>query len=359
MALKNVIGQDRAVGILLRTLDRGRLPTAYLFSGESGIGKRVTAVNLAKAVNCLEAFHGHQLPDVGNEDTAKRQEESPADDFRLADACDRCRSCKKIDAEAHPDLIVITSEKGEIRVDQIRAVEDALSYMPYEGRRKVVIIDDADTMNQSAANAFLKTLEEPPAESLIVLISSNPDQLPETIRSRCSRIHFTPLSADACREVIQGVNSQQSTIDGGDGKRPKTADHELSTIIRLSMGRPGLALSSEPLRERERFLGLLRNMLEGASEIWSDREEMERWLDMAGIFLRDMAIGKITDDEGALFNADIRKTVSAMSKTTDIQSILKAYRNITQLKGKLDYNLNKSITWNYTASLLRSAVSHV
>ncbi|MGD0883810.1 MAG: DNA polymerase III subunit delta' [Thermodesulfovibrionales bacterium] len=359
MALKNIIGQDRAVGILLRTLHRGRLPSAYLFSGESGIGKRVTAVNLAKAVNCLEAFHSRQLPNGGGEDAQKRHEGPPADDFRLADACDRCHSCKKIDAETHPDLIVMTPEKGEIRVDQIRAVEDALSYMPYEGRRKVVVIDDADTMNQSAANAFLKTLEEPSAESLIVLISSNPDQLPETIRSRCSRIHFTPLSVEACREVIQAVNSQHLTVDGGDRKRPATVNHELSTVIRLSMGRPGLAVSSEPLKERERFLSLLRNMVEGDSEIWADREEMERWLDMAGIFLRDMAVGKITDDEGALFNADIQKTLLGMSKATDIQSILKAYRSIIQLKGKLDFNLNKSITWNYTASLLRAAVSNV
>jgi hypothetical protein len=125
------------------------------------------------------------------------------------------------------------------------------------------------------------------------------------------------------------------------------------------MGRPGLAVSSEPLKERERFLSLLRNMVEGDSEIWADREEMERWLDMAGIFLRDMAVGKITDDEGALFNADIQKTLLGMSKATDIQSILKAYRSIIQLKGKLDFNLNKSITWNYTASLLRAAVSNV
>ena len=81
-------------------------------------------------------------------------------------------------------------EKGEIRVDEIRMIEDVISLAPYEGKRKVVIVDDAETMNPSAANAFLKTLEEPPPQSIIILISASPDRLPETIRSRCSRINF-------------------------------------------------------------------------------------------------------------------------------------------------------------------------
>jgi DNA polymerase III subunit delta' len=350
MALKNIIGQDRAVSILLRTLDRGRIPNAYLFSGESGIGKRSVAINLAKALNCLGAPPG---------DDKKNSKSPQVAAYRLTDACDRCHACEKIEAGTHPDVSVITPEKGEILVGQIRAVEDALSYMPYEGRRKVVVIDDADTMNQSAANAFLKTLEEPPAESLIVLISSNPDRLPETIRSRCSQIHFTPLSAEACREVVQTIIGSQTTVDGQDKKRPKIIDQQLSVIIKLSMGRPGVALSSEPLKERERFLSLLGNMFDGHGEIWSDRDEIERWLDMAAILLRDMAIGKITDEEGALINADIRKTVSEMSKATDVSSLLRAYHRITRLKGKLDFNLNKNITWNYTASVLRSVLSDV
>jgi DNA polymerase-3 subunit delta' len=349
MALKNIIGQDRPIGILLRTLDRGRIPNAYLFSGESGIGKRSAAVNLAKAINCLDTFH---------RDDKKDSEGPQVAAYRRTDACDRCHSCEKIEAGTHPDVIVITPEKGEIRVDQIRAVEDALSYMPYEGRRKVVVIDDADTMNQSAANAFLKTLEEPPAESLIVLISSNPDRLPETVRSRCSRIHFTPLSTEACSEVVQTVNGRQATVGSRGKERPMTIDHPLSVIVKLSMGRPGVALSSEPLKERERFLSLLRNMFDGDGEIWTDRDEMERWLDMAVILLRDMAIGKITPDEGVLIHADIGKTVLGMSKATDMPSILRAYHKITRLKGKLDFNLNKSITWNYTASVLRSVLSY-
>src|SRR3990172_7806680 len=180
MALKDIIGQEKAITILRRTLSRGRVSSAYLFTGESGIGKRLAALNFAKVLNCL----------------------SPVDD-QQPDACDACDSCRKIDAGSHPDLVTVSPEKDEIRVDEIRALEDTLSFKPFEGRKKVVIVDDADRMNQSAANAFLKTLEEPPDESLIILVASNPDRLPETIRSRCSRIRFAPLSLQACREVIQ------------------------------------------------------------------------------------------------------------------------------------------------------------
>jgi len=206
-----------------------------------------------------------------------------ASGYGPVDACDECSSCRKIDSSTHPDLLVIAPEKGEIRVDEIRGVEDTLSFKPYEGRRKVVIIDDAHTMNQSAANAFLKTLEEPPEESLLVLVTPHPDMLPETIRSRCSQITFTPLSPDLCEKVIRNVHGKDSK---------GSEDLPVPTMVRLCMGRPGLAISSDRVRERERCITLLEHMTGGDGEIWADREEMEQWLDMTCILLRDMALTK-------------------------------------------------------------------
>jgi DNA polymerase-3 subunit delta' len=343
MALMDVIGHDMAVGILLRTLSRGRVPSAYLFAGESGIGKRFTAVNLAKAVNCLN-------PVTRNAGTI--------------DACDTCFSCKKIDAATHPDFSVVTPEKGEIRVAEIRAVEEALSFRPYEGRNKVVIIDDADTMNQSAANAFLKTLEEPPEESLLVLVASNANRLPETIRSRCSRINFTPLSPEACKKVIMAVADQRLALSG---KKLPDVEAELSVLVTLSMGRPGLVVSSDIVRERERFISLLNNMIEGRGETWTDREEMERWLNMMLIMLRDMSVLKIVGDHflisesgagdglgGMLLNGDIPDIVLQISKIAELGGMLQAYRKIILLKKRLDFNLNKAVTWNYVSSMMRT-----
>ncbi|MEK6653183.1 MAG: DNA polymerase III subunit delta', partial [Nitrospirota bacterium] len=148
MALKDIIGQEKAINILLGTLSQNRIPSSYLFAGESGIGKKFTAVNFAKTLNCLNS--------------------------QPSDCCDECPSCKKIDSQTHPDFMMVTPEKSEIRVEEVRAIEEALSFAPYEGKRKVVIVDEAEAMNASAANAFLKTLEEPPPQSIIILIASSP-----------------------------------------------------------------------------------------------------------------------------------------------------------------------------------------
>ena len=159
MSFKDVIGQDKAVGILLRTIQRGRVPSSYIFAGESGIGKKLAALNLAKALNCVGKERSPE--NMGLLDDAASQSGGPDSEI---DACDQCSSCLKIDKGIHPDFLMIAPESGQIRIEEIRAIDEALSLKAFEGRYKVVIVDDADTMNQYAANAFLKTLEEPPEE---------------------------------------------------------------------------------------------------------------------------------------------------------------------------------------------------
>jgi DNA polymerase-3 subunit delta' len=354
MALKDVIGQDRAVNILVRTLARDRVPSAYLFAGESGIGKRFTALNFAKALNCLG----------GDAEGEGRTAAPMAGHTSRPDACDECSSCRKIEAMTHPDLVVVAPEKGEIRIGEIRAVEEALSLRPFEGRRKVVIIDDADTMNQAAANAFLKTLEEPPDESLLMLIAAHPDMLPETIRSRCCRLNFVPLAPDACAKVIQAALSSGSRTT--DKKRREVDEHRLAALVRLSMGRPGLAVSTDLEKERQRFITLLESMFQGENETWADREEMEQWIDMAFIVLRDVLVWKIREGEqehsaspavagrDALLNPDMADFIAKMSKSADIKGIIKAYDTMTSLKRQLGFNLNKGVTWNYTSSVMKA-----
>lgn len=349
MALKNVIGQDRAVSILLRTLVRERLPSAYLFSGESGIGKKFTAVNLAKAVNCLSNTA------LNHQSTSSNLQPG------YPDACDLCSSCKKIAAGTHPDFFIVAPEKNEIRVNEIRAVEEALSLRAYEGRRKVIIVDDSEAMNQSAANAFLKTLEEPPEDSLLVLITSNAEALPETIRSRCSRINFVALSPKACEEVIRTIvvrpdaakGKKQTTITEGteDQLQP-----DLSVVVRLSMGRPGLAISADLIKSRQKFIGLLNSMLKGGSETWTGRNEMAEWLDMAMILMRDMIALRVTGDKAQMFNADLRDYVLDISKKADIRAIIDGFNKLNTLKRKMDFSLNEKITWNYTASLMQTVM---
>jgi len=346
MALRDIIGQDKAVTILLRTIQRGRIPSSYLFAGEPGIGKKFTAINLAKALNCQSREQRSQGIELNNNELTTQ-----------IDACEECPSCKKIDTGSHPDFLFISPKSGLIRIEEIRAIDDALSFKPFEGRKKVVIIDEADTMNPYAANAFLKTLEEPPEDSLIILISSSPDRLPDTIRSRCSKINFTPLPVEACEKVIKTVMSQKAgkpaSVQAKKSKKPVKDDSQLSTLVRLSMGRPGLAISGDLIEERTWFIQLLQGMLNTEKDGWTSKEEMEKWFDLLLVLLRDAAILKITRDTKNLINSDIKDSVKKLSSSMDLKGIIENYQNLNTLKVYFNFNLNKSLTWNYTGSLLR------
>jgi DNA polymerase-3 subunit delta' len=340
MALRDVIGQEKAVNILLRTIQRRRIPSAYIFAGESGIGKKFTAINLAKALNCLK--HINELRVMGDEIENKDLLYITYHELRF-DCCDICSSCKKIDSGVHPDIQLISPVNGQIRIEEIRTIEEKLSLKAFEGRWKVIIVEEAETMNPFAANAFLKTLEEPPINSLIILITSIPDLLPETIRSRCSRVNFTPLSHEACKKVIvQQSNPPLSPFDS-----------RASILARLSMGRPGLAVSKDLFEDREWFLRLFRDMMKAEKDAWTSKEEMIKWFEYALILFRDIIITKITKDIKYIINIDIKDYVKDFGSDIDLKVIIENYQKLNTLKGFFKFNLNKSLTWNYTASLLR------
>lgn len=325
MALRDIVGQKRAIRILQGIVKRDRIPSAMLFSGDSGIGKRLASLNLAKIANCQ-----------------KRMD---------SDCCDECISCKKIDAEIHPDVHLITLKNmqkklsldkeysgKEYPIEAIRKIEELLYLKTSEGKRKFVIIDDADAMNISASNAFLKTLEEPPGDSTIILISENPDSLLETVRSRCINVRFYPLSLNETKKVVE----------------KKIKDHDSEHLIGLSMGRPGLILSGDLDQKRDRFERLLLHMMNTQKkEIWADKDEMKSWLEMASIFLRDGLISRITRDKDLIF----LKNMASLIREESIDKIINAHMSLDGVRQALDLNLNKSITWNYVESIIKAVVS--
>ncbi len=194
MPFSEVIAQERAALALRAALRRGALHHAYLFGGPPGTGKAQAARLLAQAANC----EGGPAQVAG----AAGYREEP---------CGTCRPCRKIAADNHPDVIWLAEERvmaragrwepkagrspsKDIVVDQIRdLVDHRLAMKRFEGRRRFVVIDPADAMNPQAQNALLKTLEEPPEETTLVLVAGSPDSLLPTIRSRCLRITFQPI----------------------------------------------------------------------------------------------------------------------------------------------------------------------
>jgi DNA polymerase-3 subunit delta' len=187
---QRVRGHDSQIEAFERARRRGRLAHAYLFTGPPGVGKRLFANELARALLC---------------------ENPPAE---LLEACDRCPSCAQVKAGTHPDLFVVTQpeDKQVIPIEVMRELSRSLSLKSARGRGKIGIVDDADSLddppsNHAGANAFLKTLEEPPPQSLLILIGTRADlQLP-TVVSRCQVVRFAPLPHAVVADLLraQGI----------------------------------------------------------------------------------------------------------------------------------------------------------
>ena len=321
MALEDIVGQDGVLRALKSAVERRRSAAAYLFHGPSGTGKFFAALNFAKALNC-----------VSGKD--------------VADACDHCPSCTRIEAESHPDVMIVRPEKGIIRIEEIRKLEEALAFRSYEGGYKVAIVDEAHLMNVMAANAFLKCLEEPPQGSVIVLASSNPERLPETVRSRCLALRFRPLSADQMEIVV----------------RDRVKDpQKRRALIGLSMGRPGLAIDGgeDILKRRRQFVKSLLSMLDGGrTSLWAGKEDVEDFMDGLELFLRDALVFNTTGREDLLLGwaasdgGGWPEKLKSMGRSAKKEVIIDCYRRVSGIRESMVYNPNKSILWNYTAGML-------
>jgi len=174
MAWNDFLGQDEAVSFLKAYVNSGKIPNALMFSGIKGVGKFSLAKEFAKACSCSEsksAISGKRL------------------------------NCIQIEQEIHPDLFIIrpSGKADEITIDMIRELQHFLNLSPQTVARKFFIIDDADRMNIEASNAFLKSLEEPPLDSVIILVSSNLDSMLPTIKSRTQEVKLHPLTKDVIK----------------------------------------------------------------------------------------------------------------------------------------------------------------
>jgi DNA polymerase-3 subunit delta' len=181
MAWQRVRGHESLAEAFRRAVRRGRLAHAYLFTGPPGVGKYLFAVELAKALLC----------------------EGPGETGEL-DACDRCPSCVLVEASTHPDFYQATrpADAHEFPIELMRDLCQSFSLRSARGRGKVVLIEDADDLNEESANCFLKTLEEPPPGSVLILVGSSADRQLPTIVSRCQVVRFAPLPADVVGDLL-------------------------------------------------------------------------------------------------------------------------------------------------------------
>lgn len=206
MSWQHVQGHDVQVRAFAQARQRGRLAHAYLFTGPPGIGKRLFATELAKALLC------------------ERQEDGLA-------ACDACHACTLFGAGTHPDFVTLQrpEESHEIPIDEMRELCRSFSLKSARGRGKIALVDDADDFNEESANCFLKTLEEPPPGSIFLLIGTSRERQLPTIVSRCQLVRFAPLPPEVVIDIL---------------RRHEVADPALlPALVKLCRGSPGQALA--------------------------------------------------------------------------------------------------------------------
>jgi DNA polymerase-3 subunit delta' len=329
MPFSAIAGHRPLLELLSRATARGTLPPSLIFAGPEGVGKRLTAIALAQALNC----------------------ERPIEAEDRRDACGTCASCKRITRGVHADILVLEpGDSGSIKVDQVREAIDRSMYRPFEGRRRVVIVDEADALMPEAQNALLKTLEEPPPASVFVLITNRPDVLLPTVRSRCQRLRFGPLTPGEVADVLM----RDHGLDHADA-------HAAAAAADGSVGR-ALAGSAEDANEaRDAAAQLLqaaassadpRRRLDGAKALTGgsgDRDELGRRLLALSSLIRDLGLLLSRADDRALANADLKPQLQALVRSFDGHRTVRAFETVDRALSALDRNASPKIVADWLA----------
>lgn len=329
-----ILGNEPAKKSLTRMIATGRIPNALLFVGPDGVGKREFALELARSLVCTSVMNGEGCGICPACKRAVRFEipkPEKKDDF------------KQVFFSGHPDVGTVVAFNRNILVDAIRALEQEAYYRPFEAKARLFVIDDSDKMNDAASNALLKTLEEPPANTYIILITSKPEALLQTIHSRCQIIRFAPVEVEAVQSYLQS------------SKGYSLGDAALAA--RMSNGSIGTAIGLDPEKlraNRDQMLDLvesafIRRDIPGvlrASELLNDaknKDELELNLGLLELLLRDLWLMKNGMTAADLANSDQENALRAVVGHVSIGHVASAIADIETFRQTMDVNVNKKI----------------
>jgi DNA polymerase III subunit delta' len=280
--LSAILGQERASGLLRRYLETGRVPPGLLFFGEEGIGKETAVRAFTAALLCR----------------------SPSGE----DACGRCPDCRLFRAGSHPNLLRVVPETLSISIDEIRRLQEELSLKSFSDRPRIAWILPADRMTVQAANALLKTLEEPPPAAHLFLVAHRISRLPVTIVSRCQKVPFVPLPTELVERILAS----------GSGPAARCSPEEVRWAAACSGGSPGRAIAAldEGEGERRSWLALLSSFDPGevfdAAKAWKGGGEIGPRIAAPLSLVRDIALLSSGEKED-IMNEDLSAGLSDLA----------------------------------------------
>ena len=334
MPFRDIVGHRPLLALMSRAIAHDTLPPSLLLAGPAGVGKRRAAGAAAEAINCLQPTSSGDLE---------------------RDGCGACASCRRIQRGVYPDVITLApGDSGSIKIEQVRDVIDRTAYRPFEGRRRVVIIDEADALVIPAQNALLKTLEEPPSSSILLLVSSMPDALLATVRSRCPRLRFGTLTeAEVAAALMRDhgfttgeAHAAASDADGSIGRALAAASVNLvdaresaTRLLRQA------ARSADPVSR----LDLAKDLAGNRSTPQGEREQLSACLRAAASLIRDLGILASRIDTGALANADLQPELERLSDAYDGKRSVHVYTALDRAIGALERNVSPKVVADWIA----------
>jgi DNA polymerase-3 subunit delta' len=323
-AIDSIIGQEKAITMLAAFLGNETIPHALVFSGLSGTGKMAAAIAFAMACNCTAAQPGSDDGGAGG----------PSEKAAVS-ACGRCRSCKKIKSANHPDILHLKPSGNLIKVKQIRELLDTIALRPFEAKTRVVILQDAHTMNPSAGNALLKVLEEPPKNTIFILTTGECSGLMPTIVSRCQHVIFRPID----RKLIETALIDTHGISPPDAAAAsQLSGGSLSFALRV--------LNSNWMHYRKWLLNEAAALPDNSpgihlalAAVLADRKE--RVADAVSIlksWFRDLLVFKHAP--GKIINRDLTDLVQMAAQKETSESLLKKLKALDTVSRRIEGNAN-------------------
>lgn len=322
--LAKLVGNATNREIIRRLIRDQRYGATYIFAGPEGVGKRQFALDFAKAANC-------QHPPPGE-----------------IDCCDECPSCFRVNENSHPDVRTLApDEKGNIKIDPVREFSREIRFRPYEGKQRFFLIDGSERLREESANALLKTLEEPPPTSTIILLTDQPDGLLPTVRSRSQQLTFVPLSSDEMERYILQQGRAKS---------------DAALLARLSEGSIGklAAIDLSDYRKERKELLVLAELLAGdvsrhrlikAAEYFArqdkdkdkDRDFFEKKLSFLLKIVRDMILLNEGCDRQKILNIDEAERLEVLAQRVGWRRLSYWVDGLNEVRLNLAVNINKQV----------------